>query len=440
MALSAEIYGRFMPKSVADYDAEYEQGQASKQARELNALRLLSGQRQEREAVDASARDNALRGLVGGFGADENANALSLLRGGHLEAAQKYQKANADRQKELAEAKYKAAQADKERIAGSLSKLEAIGQLMGGVSDQATYDMARQQAAATFGPEFMAQVPPVYDPARIAQAQQQAMSVKERLEQEWKAKGYALDVRKQGEVERSNVTREAETGRHNRSTEGIGYGNLKVAQGNLGVSRERLNLDRAAPRGVLDPERGLLVDPRTGEARPITVGGQPVGAKANDKPTTEGERVAGGYLLRMQRADELVNQFEKEGRPSYAVEAAAKVGGATGRRMVTGEVSQKYRQAQEDWVRAKLRKESGAVIAADEMDREIETYFPQPGEGEGVAKQKAAARKTAEEAMTLSAGRATPKPAGAPAVGTVQGGYRFKGGNPADKANWEPVK
>jgi hypothetical protein len=211
MALSAEIYGRFMPKSVADFDAEYEQGQASKQARELNALRLLSGQRQEREAVDASERSNALRRLVGGFGGDEAVNADTLTRAGFLDEAQKYRKANTDRQKDASEAAYKAAQADKERIAGSLSKLEAIGQLMGGVSDQATYDMARQQAAATFGPEFMAQVPPVYDPARIAQAQQQAMSVKDRLEQEWKAKGYALDVRKQGEVERKNQTTEAQT-------------------------------------------------------------------------------------------------------------------------------------------------------------------------------------------------------------------------------------
>lgn len=29
---------------------------------------------------------------------------------------------------------------------------------------------------------------------------------------------------------------------------------------------------------------------------------------------------------------------------------------------------------------------------------------------------------------------------GAPSVGTVKGGYRFKGGNPADKNSWEPVK
>jgi hypothetical protein len=402
MALSAEIYGRFMPKSVADFDAEYEQGQASKQARELNALRLLSGQRQEREAVAASARDNALRGLVGGFGADENANALSLLRGGHLEAAQKYQKANTDRQKDAAEAKYKAAQADKERIAGSLSKLEAIGQLMGGVSDQATYDMARQQAAATFGPEFMAQVPPVYDPARIAQAQQQAMSVKERLEQEWKAKGYALDVRKQGEVERSNVTREAETGRHNRSTEGIGYGNLKVAQGNLGVSRERLNLDRAAPRGVLDPERGLLVDPRTGEARPITVGGQPVGAKSAspDKPLTEGQAKALAYASRMQASNEVIAKLADKGTEVSVPGSRAGYGvGAVINATINPAANQQLDQAKRDFINAVLRRESGAVISEAEFKNAEQQYFPQIGDQPAVKKQKADNRRIALDGM-----------------------------------------
>lgn len=53
----------------------------------------------------------------------------------------------------------------------------------------------------------------------------------------------------------------AEQSRHNRTMEG--YRGQEVS----------------APKGVLDPERGLLVDPRTGEARPVTMGGQPVGAK-----------------------------------------------------------------------------------------------------------------------------------------------------------------
>lgn len=42
-----------------------------------------------------------------------------------------------------------------------------------------------------------------------------------------------------------------------------------------------------------------------------------------------------------------------------------------------------------------------------------------------------------------NAAAATPKPAAtpsAPAVGTVKDGYKFKGGNPADKNNWEKVK
>jgi hypothetical protein len=32
------------------------------------------------------------------------------------------------------------------------------------------------------------------------------------------------------------------------------------------------------------------------------------------------------------------------------------------------------------------------------------------------------------------------EPQGAPAAGTIEGGYRFKGGDPANQANWEPVQ
>jgi hypothetical protein len=74
---------------------------------------------------------------------------------------------------------------------------------------------------------------------------------------------------------------------------------------------------------------------------------------------------------------------------------------------------QKYRQAQEDWVRSKLRKESGAVIADEEMDREIRVYFPQLGDKQAVIDQKKDARKVALSAMFKSAGRASAIPPGA---------------------------
>jgi hypothetical protein len=67
---------------------------------------------------------------------------------------------------------------------------------------------------------------------------------------------------------------------------------------------------------------------------------------------------------------------------------------------------QQYDQAAKAWVRAKLRKESGASIGVHEMDGEIATFFPQPQDGPAVRAQKAAARELANRAMESAAGRA----------------------------------
>ena len=74
------------------------------------------------------------------------------------------------------------------------------------------------------------------------------------------------------------------------------------------------------------------------------------------------------------------------------------IGNAAGN-TVESSLRQQYSQAQMDWVRAKLRKESGAVIGADEMADEITTYFPQLGDGDAVIAQKAQARRVSEKAM-----------------------------------------
>jgi len=58
---------------------------------------------------------------------------------------------------------------------------------------------------------------------------------------------------------------------------------------------------------------------------------------------------------------------------------------------------QQYRQGAEMWIRAFLRKESGAAIGKDEFARDFVVYFPQPGDSKEVLAQKERAR---HEVMT----------------------------------------
>jgi len=67
---------------------------------------------------------------------------------------------------------------------------------------------------------------------------------------------------------------------------------------------------------------------------------------------------------------------------------------------------QRYRQAQENWITANLRKESGAAIPPEETEREIKKWFPQPGDSKEVIAQKTRSRKDAQRSMIKSAGGA----------------------------------
>jgi hypothetical protein len=142
------------------------------------------------------------------------------------------------------------------------------------------------------------------------------------------------------------------------------------------------------------------------------------------KAPTEGERAAFGYLQRMEAASQTLSQVEAKGYTpgSYrdyvgANNAGLSVVGPLFNRLQTPE-GQQYRQAQEDWVRAKLRKESGAVIGDEEMAREIRVYFPQPGDSPLVLAQKVQARKQAEAQLRSMAGRAVPPQAAQPSAPT----------------------
>jgi hypothetical protein len=110
----------------------------------------------------------------------------------------------------------------------------------------------------------------------------------------------------------------------------------------------------------------------------------------------------------MERSQDVIGGLPAGSQPGVRAAVAGSlpvIGGVAQRRAMTAE-QQQYKQAADDWIRAKLRKESGAVIGEDEMRKEYETYFPQIGDGPEVIAQKAQARAIATNAMRTSAGRA----------------------------------
>ena len=124
---------------------------------------------------------------------------------------------------------------------------------------------------------------------------------------------------------------------------------------------------------------------------------------------TDSQRLASGFADRMVNSNAIIEQLEPSGGlPTEFTSFAGGVpvlGSYLQRKAMTPE-QQKYKQAADNWIRANLRKESGAVIGADEMEAEYATYFPMPGEDPTTIAQKAEARKVTTQAMIKNAGPA----------------------------------
>ncbi len=116
---------------------------------------------------------------------------------------------------------------------------------------------------------------------------------------------------------------------------------------------------------------------------------------------------AAAYADRMANSENILQPFEKlaaEGNfdpvnnTSAALSKVPLAGGYLSNVVLSSE-QQQYRNAAEEWIRAKLRKESGASIPDKEMEQEYKTYFPVPGDGAEVIKQKATMRRQNTEIM-----------------------------------------
>jgi hypothetical protein len=132
----------------------------------------------------------------------------------------------------------------------------------------------------------------------------------------------------------------------------------------------------------------------------------PAGAGGAGKPPTETQLGVAGYLQRMTSSENTMRDLERR-KNIVTIPLEKSIAMNTGvEGYVLNPEEQQLAQAQRDWVRAKLREESGAVIGDQEMAAEIRTYFPQPGEGPEVIAQKAESRRRAERQMQIGSGNA----------------------------------
>ena len=209
-------------------------------------------------------------------------------------------------------------------------------------------------------------------------------------------------------------------------------GNLSVAQQNLGLTRDRLkldqdrfNLEQNAPQ-YISTDAGIIALPKRPAPGPITgqvvtgQGGQPLGTSGFPK-LTEVQGNATQFSARMLSASRIIDELESgkdrpwpstveragydPQMPNWLPGGQAIAGGMRAANQTTIPANaERYYQAQQDWVTANLRKESGAAIGELEMQREIRKWFPVSGEGAEAIRQKAEARKVAEQAMLTQAG------------------------------------
>jgi len=232
---------------------------------------------------------------------------------------------------------------------------------------------------------------------------------------------------------------------------GIDKERLKIEMSNLKIAQQRLGLSQAEfqRNGYerMENEDGVFYVSKVPGLPAIPVlgpGGAPLKGKAPPKPT-EGESNAAGFAQQMENATNVINALPEGAQPGMGSGVAGSIPfiGQTAKRVVQPAATQQYEQAAQAWIRAKLRKESGAAIGVDEMNQEYRTYFPQIGDTPDVIAQKANARNIATEAMKRSAGRSytpppeIPKP---PAGGIAEGTEsKSKSGRPIiyKNGNWE---
>lgn len=427
-----------MPVSASIYDAigRGVQPVEDPQNALLKALKLQGAQQELQtgsmkmdEYRRGVERNNKLQQLLSGDYADDDARAGALVKGGYLKEADDYLKGRAD--------------VTQKRALAKKTENELVGEGLKRYREQLDYIESPQTAArwlqaqyqdptigpvmAKFGPveEALSRIP--QDPQAFAQWREQQTQGMEKYRASIEQKPTSVDAggtkkfldmnpkspTYKQEISSTTVT-ETEAQRLMRERQAA-----DAKAGREVTIRGQDKVDARAREGSWSLNSdGVLVNSRSGETKAATgAGGKPAGSPK----LTEIQGKATGFASRMEDAESTLSKFENKVWPSQVAMAGYKsdmpswmpggqiIGGAitaankSFNPMVSDE-AMAYQQAQENWVTANLRLESGAVIGPEEMQKEIQKYFPQPGEPKSIADQKKKARAVAQRAVKAQAG------------------------------------
>ena len=326
-------------------------------------LRTIYDTKTGRDVVALVNFDNGTHRVVGGVKQPDVGEGRQFFNG-QIATLPGYDAARATTEQQIAAGRGRGELINAEQIAAAKAGGEARGQL------PYAGDLAAAKAAGTAGVELQ-------NARALAQARAGGTG--------------AGQLETAGDLAAANAT-------------GTMRGNLAPVQTPSGMQPGAQALAEARQTGELQAQLVPVAGPDGVDGPTVPIAKAVHDAKEGGKPTGE-ENIAAGYADRMKASEALMKNLVAGGfTPGKMWETArSKIPGA-GNYMVSPEFQQ-FKQAQEDWVRAKLRKESGAVIGDQEMASEIKLYFPQPGDGPQAVAQKEAARAIATDAMIRSAGK-----------------------------------
>lgn len=392
MALNASIFGNMLnaPKSPESYAAERQQLQAGE------LTNALSRQKADAYTRDQERQTNLLGLLKGG------ADAPMLRRNAFLKEADEMEKGAAEVGLKRSQGlKYEADAAD-QKFKTAMAQLEAIHNAAAGATDQQSYSLSLDGLRSA-GVDISS-IPPQFDPAYVANAKNQALTQMQRLE----------DMRKQQEFGLKK-DQFGETQKHNRASEGIqirgqnmtdsrarDFNAVQVEANNIkrGEKKEVADLTKNSQVASFDTMLGTLdrLGKHPGLSRSVGMTGAFPTMPGSDSANFQAEL----NTFQSQAFLPMVAQLKGMGALSDA--EGKKLTAAVG--------------ALDPKMGEKAFRDSVARITAD-MEQARTRVAGQPRAG------------GASGAWDSSAG---------PQAGAVDGGYRFKGGNPADKSNWEKVQ